>query len=268
MQYIFEGPLDCQNMFGWFRKQRRRRIIAQPFPAAWVDIVDNNASFIALLEDAQQREIRRSIQIIVAEKNWEGCGGLKLTDEHRVTIAAQMARMTIHFEEDYFDDVLSILIYPAAYLARSQKQITGGVIVEGSDGRLGEAWHRGPVILSWADVFDNVRDPLAQRNVVIHEFAHQLDMRNGGHADGFPVIESSRAARRWSQVMPAAFEELQFRCQHHQPSILDCYGATSPAEFFAVSSESYFESPAALEFQWPEVFELLDEFYCNRAHAN
>ncbi len=255
-------------MFGLFRKQRRRRILAQPFPAAWADIVDNNASFIRLLEDAQQRKFRQSIQVMVAEKNWEGCGGLVLTDEHRVTIAAQIARMTIHFEEDYFDEVLSILLYPAAYLARSQKQIAGGVIVEGSDGRLGEAWHRGPVILSWADVLDNVRDPFARRNVVIHEFAHQLDMRNGGHADGFPVIESSTAARRWSQVMPAAFEELQFQCQNRQSSILDCYGATSPAEFFAVASESYFESYDALEFQWPEVFELLDEFYCNRERGH
>lgn len=251
-------------MFRWFRQRRHKRIAAQPFPAAWVEILDLNAGFIHGKSEAYQTKIRQAIQIIVAEKNWEGCGGLKLTDEHRVTIAAQMARMTASFEADYFDDVLSILIYPAAYLARSQKQIAGGIIVEGNDGRLGEAWHRGPVILSWSDVLDSVRDPFANRNVVIHEFAHQLDMRNGGQADGFPAIESPSAASRWAQIMPAAFEELQLRCQQHQPTILDCYGASSQAEFFAVASESYFESSEALEFQWPAVYELLDGFYSNR----
>ncbi len=251
-------------LFRWFRQRRHKRITARPFPAAWVEILDINAGFIHDRSEAYQTKIRQAIQIIVAEKNWEGCGGLKLTDEHRVTIAAQMARMTVKFQADYFDDVLSILIYPAAYLARSQKQIAGGIIIEGNDGRLGEAWHRGPVILSWADVLDSVRDPFANRNVVIHEFAHQLDMRNGGQADGFPAIESLTTASRWAQVMPAAFAELQVLCQQHQPTILDCYGATSQAEFFAVASESYFESPEALEFQWPAVFLLLDEFYSNR----
>ena len=251
-------------MFGWFRKRRRQRLSTQPFPAAWHDIVDSNARFVYALSPVLQQKIARAIQIIVAEKNWEGCGGLLMTDEQRVTIAAHMARMTVHYEADYFDDVLSILVYPAAYQAQSQKQIAGGVIVEGSDGRLGEAWHRGPVILSWADVLDNVRDPYPRRNVIIHEFAHQLDMRNGGQADGIPTIEAAVAARRWSQIIPASFEELQYRCRHHLPSLLDCYGATSPAEFFAVASESYFEQPVEFESEWPVVFELFDDFYRNR----
>lgn len=251
-------------MFGWFRKRRRQRQAAQPFPSEWHDIIDNNARFVYRLSPALQKKIGRAIQIMVAEKNWEGCGGLQITDEQRVTIAAHMARMTVHFEADYFDDVLSVLVYPAAYLAQSQQQIAGGVVVEGSDGRMGEAWHRGPVILSWADVLENVRDAYPQRNVIIHEFAHQLDMRNGGHADGIPPIESASEAERWRQIIPAAFEELQYRCQHHLPSLLDCYGATSPAEFFAVASESYFEQPQEFKTEWPVVFELFDDFYRNR----
>lgn len=223
-----------------------------------------NAGFMSSLSEPQQVKIRQSIQILVAEKNWEGCGGLELTEVHRVTIAAQMARMTLFFEDDYFDSVLSILVYPAAYQAKSQEQLGGGVIVEGSSGRLGEAWHRGPVILSWSEVLDNVRDPYPQRNVVIHEFAHQIDMRNGSHADGFPPLESAGAANKWSRIMPAAFDELNHICQMRIPNLLDCYGATSPAEFFAVASESYFEQPGELEFQWPDVFELLDAFYRNR----
>jgi len=248
-------------MFGWFRKRRRRRLAVQPFPPSWLPILDANALFMQQLDEGLQRKVLLAIKIMVAEKNWEGCGGLSLTDEHRVTIAAHMARMIVHFDSDYFDEVLSVLVYPAAYLARSQKPIGGGVVVEGADGRLGEAWHRGPVILSWADVIDTVRDPYPQRNVIIHEFAHQLDMRNSGAADGFPIIESAAVARHWSQVMPEAFEQLQYRCQQHLPTSLDCYGATSPAEFFAVASESYFEQPAELEDEWPEVFRLLDDFY-------
>ncbi len=224
-----------------------------------------NADFMNSLSQRQQAKIRQSVQILVAEKNWEGCGGLVLTDEHRVTIAAQMARMTLHFDQDYFDSVLSILIYPAAYQAKSQEQLGGGVIVEGRSDRLGEAWHRGPVILSWSEVLENVRDAYPQRNVVIHEFAHQIDMRNGSHADGFPPLESAEVAQKWSRVMPTAFEELTHICQMGIPNLLDCYGATNPAEFFAVASESYFEQPAELEYQWPDVFELLDGFYCNRS---
>lgn len=251
-------------MFGWLRKNKRRRLVAKPFPADWEDILAINATFLKSFDGQQQARIRHSIQILVAEKNWEGCGGLSVTDEHRVTIAAQIARMTVHFDAEFFDAVLSILIYPSAYLAKSQTQLTGGVIVEGSSGRLGEAWHRGPVILSWNEVQENVRSRYPQRNVVIHEFAHQLDMRNGSDADGFPTLESADSARQWSRVMPAAFEKLAHKCQYGIPTVLDCYGATNPAEFFAVASESYFEQPVELEDQWPDVFELLDDFYCNR----
>ncbi len=251
-------------VFAWLRRNKRRRIVAKPFPEDWDDILAINASFMESLGDRQQARIRQSIQILVAEKNWEGCSGLSVTDEHRVTIAAQIARMTVHFDAEFFDAVLSILIYPSAYLANSQTQLSGGVIVEGSSGRLGEAWHRGPVILAWNEVLENARSRFPQRNVVLHEFAHQLDMRNGSHADGFPTLESADSARRWSHIMPAAFEELTHKCQFGIPTVLDCYGATNPAEFFAVASESYFEQPSELEAQWPDVYELLDDFYCNR----
>ena len=126
-------------MFAWLRRNKRRRIVAKPFPDDWGDILTINASFMESLGDRQQDRIRQSIQILVAEKNWEGCSGLSVTDEHRVTIAAQIARMTVHFDAEFFDAVLSILIYPSAYLAKSQTQLSGGVIFEVSSGRLGEA---------------------------------------------------------------------------------------------------------------------------------
>ncbi len=251
-------------MFSWFRHRRRRRLLAQPFPSDWEEILRAHARFAEDFTAAQHVKLRQSIQLLVPEKNWEGCGGLRLTDEHRVTIAAQIARMTLHFDNELFDEVLSILVYPGAYQATSRDPLSGGLVIESASGRAGEAWHRGPVILSWDDVMENVFDPTPHRNLVIHEFAHQLDMRNGSHADGFPVIESPVWAERWRQVLPASYDELTQLCQQHIPSILDCYGATSPAELFAVASESYFEQAVELRFQWPQLFELLDHFYSDK----
>ncbi len=243
------------------RRFRRKRILSRPFPTEWEVILQHNARFSVALSEEMSLKLRRSIQILVAEKNWEGCGGLRINDEHRVSIAAQMARMVLHFPNEYFSDIQSVLIYPAAYIAASQDRLAGGVVIESNSGRLGEAWYRGPVVLSWADVLQSVRDPHAERNVVIHEFAHQLDMRNGSIADGFPVIESAETATRWSQILPESFAELGQLCQRGFPSVIDCYGASSLAEFFAVSSESYFEQSEKLQHQWPLVFELLDDFY-------
>lgn len=252
-------------MWAWLRRRRRLSITARSVPARWLAILDENARFWHGLAETQQQQLLRAVQIIVAEKNWEGCGGLVLHDEHRVTIAAHMARMVLNFREDYFDEVKSVLVYPAAYRAKSQRPLSGGLVIEGTDGRLGEAWHRGPVVLSWADVLHDVRDPWPVRNVVIHEFAHQLDMRNGGAADGFPTLENASLARRWSQVLPAAFQELQELCSQHVPTVLDCYGASSPAEFFAVASESYFVQSDALATHWPDVYQLLEQFYSGAA---
>ncbi|MCA9134906.1 MAG: zinc-dependent peptidase [Planctomycetales bacterium] len=248
-------------MFSWFRNRRRRKILARAFPETWEAILAENARFASELDLEQQSKLRGAIQVLVAEKNWEGCGGLQLRDEHRVTIAAQIARMTLHFEHEYFEAVQSILVYPTAYLARSIADMGSGVVVEGQSGRAGEAWYRGPVILSWADVLSTGRGQRGAHNVVVHEFAHQFDMRNGPFADGIPVIESPALAQRWNAVMSAACEELGEMCRRGMPSIIDCYGATDRAEFFAVASEAYFEQPQALHHQWPEVFDLLEQFY-------
>lgn len=255
------------NVLGWLRKYRRGRILAQPFPPEWQSILDRNGRFSHTLSDDMQIKLKQAVRIIVAEKHWEGCGGLKIDDEHRVTIAAQIARLTLHFERDYFDEIQSILVYPAAYVAKSEDRLSGGVVIESNSGRLGEAWYRGPVILSWADILESVRSSYTERNVVIHEFAHQLDMRNGGGADGYPVIESPEVAGQWSRLMPQAFDELRRLCQQGIPAVFDCYGATSQAEFFAVVSESYFEQPDAFKEVWPDVFQLFDDFYRQQHQA-
>lgn len=248
-------------MLRWIRRRRRGRLLATPFPREWEFILEDKAPFLSALPSSEAESVRRIVRVLVSEKNWEGCGGLHLSDEHRVTIAAQVARMVRYFDNEYFEDVRSVLIYPDAYVARSQEVIGPGVVVESDTGRLGEAWHRGPVILAWADVLATVRLEDRGSNVVIHEFAHQLDMRNGSHADGVPPLESARFAKRWVRHMTAGLERLRDLCDDGIPCLIDSYAATNAAEFFAVLSEVYFEQPEDLQIEWPEQFELLDAYY-------
>ncbi len=247
-------------MFGWFRNKRRRRLAASAFPEEWEAVLRENADFFWQLEPYQQRRIRAAILVFANEKNFEGCGGQVITHVHRVTIAAQMARLTLGFDQEWFDAVKSILVYPDAYRAQS-KELLGATVIEGDSERLGEAWYRGPVILSWVDVLASSRGENFGRNVVVHEFAHQLDMQNGSHADGVPVIEDSRLAQLWLDTLHRDYQQLTALCQAGTPTTLDCYGATNHAEFFAVCSEAFFEQPQQLRFEWPEMYGLLGRFY-------
>ena len=248
-------------MFSWLRKLRHGRIRRQGFPDAWLEILQRNVAFWHEISGSVESEWLKRIQVIVAEKYWEGCAGLVVEDEHRVTIAAQIARMTLGLGAEYFSEIRSILVYPDAYVGKNHMPLGSGVAIEFQDGRIGEAWYRGPVVLSWSDVVESSRGYTPGRNVVIHEFAHQLDMRNGRDADGVPVIESSRLAERWISQLQSDYARLRHECAHGYSTVLDCYGTTNLAEFFAVASESFFENPEGLEDRWPELYALLNGFY-------
>ncbi len=251
---------DSRTMFRLLQKYRRRRLQLRPLPASWAETVARHAPFRARMTPELQRKLDVGIQVLVAEKNWEGCGGLRINDEHRVTISAHAARLTLGFDDDYFDDVLSILVYPDAYEAPSRDVVGPGVIVEGAASRLGEAWYRGPIVLAWSDVLQAGRGR-HPRNVVVHEFAHKLDMRNGPSADGVPVIESIADAKQWVRVTQRDYARLCAACRHGARQILDCYGTTNTAEFFAVATEAFFETPRELAADWPDLFKVLRKFY-------
>lgn len=248
-------------MFNWFRRRRRRKILATGFPELWEDILRDNMPHDQQLESAQRQRLRDTIQIIVAEKNWEGCQGLELTEEIQVTIAAQAGLMVLGLDDVYFDHVLSILVYPDSYIAQGVRTNRAGVVIEGGQARQGEAWWRGPVILSWSDVLAGVRGEKPGHNLVIHEFAHQLDMMNGRSIDGTPPLNSRAQLRRWLQVMPSEYAQLVAECRRGLRGIIDCYGATNPAEFFAVTSETFFECPQLLQAHKPALFDELRGFY-------
>ena len=199
------------------------------------------------------------LRVFIAEKNWEGCGGLVMTDEIKVTIAAHVAIMLLGLEHNYFPAVLSILVYPAAFQV-PRRQMVGNVEVDEASGLLGEAWYRGPVIFSWKEVRREGRRPHSGRNVVWHEFAHQLDMLDRS-TDGTPPLANLEQRKRWQAVMTAEFDQLTSDARAGRPTLLDEYGATNEAEFFAVATECFFDLPGPLHDEHPELYSLLSEYY-------
>lgn len=247
--------------FQWFTERRRRAILAEPFPEQWQAVLWRNVRHYARLTPSEQAKMRDVSRILVAEKNWEGCGGLAISDEIKVTVAAEAALLVLGFEDEYFDMVQSILVYPDAYVAHGHEFAAGGFVVEGESDREGEAWYRGPVILSWHDVLAAARCRAGGENLVLHEFAHQLDMQNGRVADGVPPMESAEQYRRWQEVLDAEYAHLVSECERGRRTLLDCYAATSPAEFFAVATECFFERPRKMAQRHPELYESLRGYY-------
>src|SRR4030095_11361800 len=177
-------------MYGLLKGGRRRRLQAQTFPKDWVATIQRSVLFFRRLSVSDQIELLGHIQVFLAEKRFEGCGGLTITDEIRVTIAAQACLLFLHCETDYSAALLTILVYPTTYMVEEQRQIAEHVWEEGTTTRLGETGRRmGSLVLAWGAVKHGAADPSDGKNVVLHEFAHQLDYENGA-ADGVPALET------------------------------------------------------------------------------
>jgi Mlc titration factor MtfA (ptsG expression regulator) len=247
-------------MFLWLKKRRRRKLLAKPFPQAWEDVLRRNVPVFECLSREQQQKLRGCIRVFVAEKHWTGCGGLKMSDEIKVTVAGWACLLLLGISgEFYFDRVRSILVYPGAFVQPPQFQGSGGIIDE-DRAATGEAWQRGPVILSWEDVLADGRAAGDGRNLVLHEFAHQIDALDGEMGGSPPM--SRRAGQRWKEVVEREFRRLEDAVRRGRPTLLDDYGATNRAEFFAVATECFFEQPAALQRRHGELYDVLRDFYC------
>jgi len=246
-------------MFG-FKKRRRKRIAEQPFSDEWLAIINKNVPFYRLLPAADQAELQRHIQIFIAEKRFEGCGGLQITDEIKVTIAAQACILLLHRQTDYYPGLPSILVYPRSYVAQSTKWLAGGIMAEGPDVRLGESWHHGSVVLSWDDVRLSAADINDGQNVVFHEFAHQLDS-TGAKGDSSPVLQSHSTFSAWARILEKDYKKLLHDVSRNSATLLNEYGAVNPAEFFAVATEYFFEKSRDLQRLHPELYEELKRFY-------
>lgn len=244
-----------------WRRWRRSRVLRQPFPPAWRAVLRQRLPLFARLPVPLQQQLRQRIQLFVAEVPVIGCRGLVVTEEMRVLIAAQASLLALHRGADAWPQLRQVLLYPGPFVV--DRAVNDGAGLQRAERRVlaGESWARGPVILSWPDVLEGAADPDDGRNVVIHEFAHQLDQETGA-ANGAPWLGGRRAAReRWARVLGAAFAELQHRHAAGEPSVLDAYGAQEPAEFFAVACEAFFERPAALAEEQPALFAELRGYF-------
>jgi Mlc titration factor MtfA (ptsG expression regulator) len=247
-------------MLSWVRNRRRKKILAEPFPPEWREAIDQNVSFYGMLDGPERAKLEDDLRLFMAEKSWEACGGLRLTDTKRASISAQACLLVLNRSLRDYDHVENILVYPEAYFVHNRRVDPSGIVTESLDGRSGEAWTRGTVVLSWADAREGGRRGDDGRNVVFHEFAHQLDMAD--HVvDGTPILDSRKEYDRWVEVMTAEFERLEAMAEQGHPSVLDAYGATNEAEFFAVATEAFFERSLELRANHPELYDLLLDFY-------
>jgi len=216
----------------------------------------------ATLCPAERAELEGHIQVFLHEKFFEGCNGLKVTDEMRVLIAAQACVLLLGRETEYFPMMRTVLVYPAAFVGRGKSTGPAGMVTESQGWRLGESWHypgnTGPVILSWRDVHLGMSDPVDGHNVVYHEFAHQLDAESGS-VEGAPMLEEGGA--EWARVMSREFRQFNEDLAHGRPTVLDPYGAQSPAEFFAVATEAFFERPVDLRDRHAGVYRQLAAYF-------
>ena len=252
------------------RQRRRKRLRAAPFPAAWRRLLETRWALYSCLSFQDREELEGDVQVFLAEKKFEGCGGLEITDEIRVCIAAQACLLLLHRETDYYPNLHSVVVYPTGYFARVTRHLGGGILEEGVDARAGEAWPHGATVLAWDAVCYGNEHPYAGYNIVAHEFAHLLDFEDG-HLDGAPPLgaKGSKALRNqrqaaWQHVLKAEYEQLRAKVERgeNQPdAVLRDYAATNPAEFFAVATECFFYQPRKLMRTHPELYQELRKFF-------
>ena len=227
----------------------------------WINVLESNLGVYGQLSAADQRELQEHILVFLTEKRFEGCGGLEIDDEIRVTIAAQACLLLLHREPAYYPSLRTILVYPSSYLAKNPYD------KQNRSHRLGESWQYGPVVLAWDSSRQGGRNAYDGRNVVMHEFAHQLDQIDGV-ADGAPPLGQGGdwagrkpVYRSWALVFSREFERLQNRAAKGKKTVIDHYGTTNPAEFFATATEAFFEKPRQLKKKRPELYAELRSYY-------
>jgi MtfA peptidase len=237
----------------------RVRFLREPIPPGWREIVARNVPLAARLSADERERLLRLAQVFLRDKPMEGVG-LELTDEIRVTIAAQACLLLLNLDYPCYPTLRRILVYPGVFHPRRVDMPRFGEIHRPPQATLGEAWTSGIVVLSWDSSLVGSLNPEEGHNVVLHEFAHVLDGENGA-MDGQPLLEHPSAYRTWSYVFRPLYERQVEAALEGGDTPLHPYGATNRAEFFAVATEAFFQTPAELRQRLPELYEELRKFY-------
>ncbi len=246
-------------MFGW-KERRREKLARQAFPEAWEEILGRDVPLFRRLSADDQKELRGHVQVFVAEKRFEGAGGFEMTDDARIAIASQACVLLLHRATDYFPALSSIIVYPGEYVAKLQDTDENGLVWEEDEERAGESWSHGSLVLSWRDIVEDRESAETDLNVVLHEFAHQLDAENG-EMNGMPRIADPELRAQWSEAMLDAYEDFATQVDAGRNTALDPYGAEHPSEFFAVATETFFQQPRRLQAVYPRVYAVLVSYY-------
>ena len=245
----------------YLKRRHRQKLMLEELPSEYLEILEKYVAMYSILPENLKKELHGRIAIFLDEKEFEGCGGLEITDRVKVTIAAFACILLLNKKFDYYPSLNSILVYPDAYIASNFKSSLGGVqVVQKESARLGESWTHGNLVLSWQQIENEASDIHRHQNVILHEFAHQLDQLDG-YADGTPPLPDIGIYPEWRDIMAKEYKQLCDEAEHAVRDVIDWYGATNPAEFFAVTTESFFCDPIALRKAHGKLYELFIEFY-------
>jgi MtfA peptidase len=240
-------------MFRSADNARRKGILTTPWPKEWEHILTTNSGHATLIKGELRRKWQRTIQVLVAEKNWEGCGGLVMTDEIKVTVGAPAGLMLLGMQHDYFARVRSIVIFPSQFELPKEEWQKHAMVVAG-------VAPPDAVFLSWDSTLEYGKNIADGYNLVIHEFAHHLDFLDG-YTNGCPAMQDKEQARRWHAAMSAGFEQVQRDLENEGKTFLGENAATNPTEFFAELSECFFTIPRKLHELYPAIYNVLVEYY-------
>lgn len=246
-------------MLSFITKWWHNRIIARSWTtnAQWAQAF-SRLPLLDRLTEVERTRLRRLAILFLHKKSFSGAHGLVVTEEMALVIALQACLLILNLDIEWYDGWVEIIVYPGGFAPRRTVTDAAGVVHQVDDALSGEAWQRGPVVLSW-DATANA-GALDGDNLVIHEFAHKLDMLTGA-ANGFPPIHADMDAAEWSHTFSAAFEDFRTNAEAGIETGINTYGASSPAEFIAVLSEEFFERPQVIQTRYPQVYNLLREFY-------
>jgi MtfA peptidase len=230
------------------------------FRDEWVEYLTANLPLYSRFPDELKSRLQEKIGEFVATTYFEGCGGLELTDEMILTVAGQACILIVNHDGPPYPNLKTVLLYPSSFSSIVKERDPLGVVTERKVHRLGESWSNGTVILAWDSVQHGARNIFDGRNVTLHEFAHQLDQETG-RTDGVPMLGNHEAYRTWGTVLGEGHEELIKNAEQGLRTVLNHYGATNIAEYFAVATEAFFEKPRHLKRKRPLLYLELQNYY-------